>query len=151
MATRQKIPANINEIKFLYNRAQGHYLYLDDNEDTYNIEAFLLLTALLEGVLVNYGLLLLEERDDLNALKGKRKSRYGYDNAINDLYLLKAITTDEFKKLENFKNKRNDYIHNLLRQGIKTTEKGVKKIYEDYRLLVGDMIDKLEKKLVKTR
>jgi len=151
MRTKSKTSASIEEINSLYNRAEGHNLYKGDYEETHHLEAYLLQTALLEGVLVNYGLRLLEERDDLSALKGKRKDRYGYDNAINDLYLLGAITTNEFKELEKFKNKRNQNIHNLLQQGIEAMEKEVKKIYEDYRLLVGDMIHKLEKKLSKAK
>ena len=152
MAVRIKKAASIDEIKALYNRAEGHNLYYDEgNEETRHIEAFLLQTALMEGVLVNYGLKLLESRIDLCALKGKRGKWYGYDNAINDLYLLGAVNTEEFKKLEQFKAKRNEYIHNLLSKDIKTIETEVYKVYEDYKNLVLDMIAKLEKKLSKSK
>lgn len=76
---------------------------------------------------------------------------YGYDNAINDLYLLDAVNTKEFKKIEQFKAKRNEYIHNLLSKDIKTIETEVYKVYEDYKNLVLDMIAKLEKKLSKSK
>ncbi len=145
MALKTKNRASVNEIKILYNRAEEHNLYYKENEETRHIEAFLLQIALMEGILVNYGLRLLESRVDLCALKGKRKKWYGYDNAINDLYLLGAVNTEEFKKLEQFKAKRNEYIHNLLSKDIKTIESEVYKVYEDYKNLVLDMISKLEK------
>lgn len=149
---KSKNTASVAEIKALYNRAEGHNLYYDkENEETRHIEAFLLQTALMEGVLVNYGLKLLESRTDLCALKGKRGKWYGYDNAINDLYLLGAINTEEFKKLEQFKAKRNEYIHNLLSKELKNIETEVYKVYENYKNLVLDMIAKLEKKLSKQK
>lgn len=152
MAVKSKNTASVAEIKALYNRAEGHNLYYDkENEETRHIEAFLLQTALMEGVLVNYGLKLLESRTDLCALEGKRGKWYGYDNAINDLYLLGAINTEEFKKLEQFKAKRNEYIHNLLSKELKNIETEVYKVYEKYKNLVLDMIAKLEKKLSKQK
>lgn len=152
MPAKQKIRASIEEIKLLYNRAEGHNLYYDkENEETRHIEAFLLQTALLEGVLVNYGLLLLDSKSELSALKGKRNRWYGYDNAINDLYLLGVITTEEFKRLEQFKGKRNEHIHNLLSKNINAVEKEVHEIYEGYKGLVWDIIVKLERKLGKSK
>lgn len=148
MAVKSKNTASVEEIKALYNRAEGHNLYYDEeNEETRHIEAFLPQTVLIEGVLVNLGLKLLEGRADLCALKGKRGKWYGYDNAINDLYLLGTINTEEFKKLEQFKNERNKYIHNLLSKELKNIETEVYKVYEDYKNLALDMIAKLEKKL----
>lgn len=152
MITRAKKVTNIDEIRAFYNRAEGHNLYYDEgNEETRHIEAFLLQTVLMESVLVNYGLKLLDSRSDLYALKSKRGKWYGYDNAINDLYLLGAVDTEKFKKLEQFKAKRNEYIHNLLSKDIKTIETEVYKVYEDYKNLVLDMIIKLEKKLSKSK
>ncbi len=152
MTAKLKSTTSVEEIKALYNRAEGHNLYYDkENEETRHIEAFLLQTALMEGVLVNYGLRLLESRADLCALKGKRGKWYGFDNAINDLYLLGAVSTEEFKKLEQFKAKRNEYIHNLLSRDIKTIETEVYKFYENYKNLTLDMIAKLEKKLSKAK
>ena len=86
----------------------------------------------------------------MSALKGKRSKWYGYDNAINDLYLLGAINTDEFKKLEQFKAMRNKYIHNLLSEDTEAVEGKVLRIYKEYDGLVWDMIQRLEKKVGKT-
>jgi len=152
MASRLRNVASIDEIKTLYNRAEGHDLYYDEgNEETRHLEAFLLQAALLEGVLTRLGLEILEQRRDLIALKGKRKNRYGIDNAINDLYLLGEITTDEFSNLEKFKNKRNEYIHNLLSQNNYNIEKGTKEIYENNKLLLWSLIEKFEKRLRKSK
>ena len=56
-----------------------------------------------------------------------------------------------YNRLERFKNKRNEYIHNLLSQDIGNIEKGTKEIYEGNKLLLGDFIDKFEKKLKKAK
>src|SRR3989344_3997390 len=104
-----------------------------EQQETKHIEAFLLLTVILEGTLVNLALKLLEKRTDLNALYGKRRKRYDYDNVINDLYLLGEINTIEFKKLEKFRMKRNEYIHNLLSKDTEIVENRVIRIYREYR------------------
>jgi len=148
MKPKRKSSASIEEIKRLYMRADLHYRYKRKEKYINRIEAFLLQTTILEGVLVNFGLKLLEKRADLTALMGKRKDRYGYDNAINDLYLLGAITTEEFKDLERYKNKRNKYLHGLLLKNIGTTAKEVNNIYKDYRMLTWNMVKKLENKLI---
>ena len=150
MPTRSKTSASIEDIKRLYIRAGAHSrTRRRKGKETRHIEAFLLQTALLEGVLVSYGLKLLEAKTGLSALKGKRNKWYGYDNAINDLYLLQAINTDEFKKLEQFKAKRNEYIHNLLSEDTEAVEGKVLRIYKEYDGLVWDMIQRLEKKVGK--
>ncbi len=156
MSISLKNLATIEDTKLLLARAENHNLYVDQDDkgvvwETRHIEAFLLQATILEGVLVNLGLKLLDSRSNLSALKGKRCNRYGYDNAINDLYLLGAINTEEFEKLEQFKAKRNEYIHNLLSKDIKKIESEVYKVYEDHKNLVLDMIAKLEKKLSKSR
>ena len=150
MARSSHIP-RIEEIKRLQFRAQTHYLYKrEKDKDLNHIEAFLVQTTLFEGVLTDLGLELLKHRGNLSALLGKRNERYGYDNAINDLYLLEEIDTDDFKMLEKYKNKRNDFIHNILSDDIKTTAKSARSLYKEYEMFVSKMIKKLEKKLPKT-
>ena len=150
MPARSKTSASIEDIKRLYIRAGAHSrTRRRKGKETRHIEAFLLQTALLEGVLVSYGLKLLGSEADLSALSGKRRKWYGYDNAINDLYLLGAINTEEFKKLEQFKAKRNEYIHNLLSEDTEVVESRVLRIYKEYDGLVWDMIQRLEKKVGK--
>jgi len=122
-----------------------------EQQETKHIEAFLLLTVILEGTLVNLALKLLEKRTDLNALYDKRRKRYDYDNVINDLYLLREVSTSEFKKLEKFRMKRNEYIHNLLSEDTKIVENKVIRIYREYRGLVWTMINKFRKSIGKIK
>lgn len=141
MPAKSKTSASIKDIKRLYMRAVAHSLTIRrKGKETRHIEAFLLQTALLKGVLVKYGLRLLEGRNDLSALRGKRNRRYGYDNAINDLYLLGEVNTEEFKQLEQFKAKRNECIHNLLSEDTEVVENKVLHIYKEYNALVWEMI-----------
>lgn len=150
MLTKSKTSASIEDIKRLYIRAGAHSrTRRRKGKETRHIEAFLLQAALLEGVLVSYGLKLLDDKVDLSALRGKRSKWYGYDNAINDLYLLRAVNTEEFKKLEQFKAKRNEYIHNLLSENTEVVEGKVLRIYKEYDGLVWDMIQRLERKVGK--
>jgi len=140
---------HFEDINRLYIRAGAHSRARSrkEGEKTRHIEAFLLQAALLEGVLVSLGLKSLEKRLDLSALEGKRKKQYRLDNVINDLYLLGDINTDEFKKLEQFKAKRNVYIHNLLSDDVETVEVKVLHIYKEYDDLVRTMIKLLKKKI----
>ncbi len=150
MPAKSKTSASIEDIKRLYIRAGAHSRTRQrKGKETRHIEAFLLQTALLEGVLVSYGLKLLDDKDGLSALRSKRSKWYGYDNAINDLYLLEAVNTEEFKKLEQFKSKRNEYIHNLLSEDTEVVESKVLRIYKEYDGLIWDMIQRLEKKIGK--
>ena len=140
------------DIKRLYIRARSHSRTKRKQEqETRHIEAFLILTTVLEGTLVNLALKLLEKQSDLSALYGKRQKRYDYDNVINDLYLLREIDTDEFKKLEKFRMKRNEYIHNLLSEDTEIVENKVIFIYREYRGLVWTMIEKFRRKIGKIK
>ncbi|WP_424947245.1 hypothetical protein [Candidatus Spongiihabitans sp.] len=67
---------SIEEIGRLYNRAEEHHLYLDkENKESRNLEAFLMLATLFEGVLVAFGLAALENGNEFNSLLGKRMMR----------------------------------------------------------------------------
>jgi len=158
MSSRSKIYATesdtkrFEDIKRLYIRARSYSKTKQKQEqETKHIEAFLLLTVILEGTLVNLALKLLEKRTDLSALYGKRRKRYDYDNVINDLYLLREVSTSEFKKLEKFRMKRNEYIHNLLSEDTKIVENKVIRIYREYRGLVWTMINKFRKSIGKIK
>jgi len=158
MSSRSKIYATesdikrFEDIKRLYIRARSYSKTKQkQGQETKHIEAFLLLTVILEGTLVNLALKLLEKRTSLSALYGKRRKRYDYDNVINDLYLLGEINTNEFKKLEKFRMKRNDYIHNLLSEDTEIVENKVIRIYREYRGLVWTMINKFRKSIGKIK
>jgi len=148
-ATKDDIK-RFEDIKRLYSRAGSHSrTRRRKGKETKRIEAFLLQTAILEGVLVNLGLKSLEKKPELSALKGKRGKRYGYDNAINNLYLMGVINTEEFKQLEKFKAKRNDYVHNLLSENTEIVEDKVLRIYREYDGLVLKIIDRFRRKIGK--
>ncbi len=144
---RQARRVSIAEIGKLYNRAKNHSLYVDEESNkSGSLEAFLMLATLLEGVLAEFGRVLLEKRDDLGALRGKRKDRYGIDNAINDIYLLGAISTDEFKKLEKFKSDRNKCIHEIFaKKNSDEIDKHTNNLFEKHKVIFRLMLQKLEK------
>ncbi len=149
--TKQPTGASVDEIQRLYNRATEHSLYFDEeNQTSRNLEAFLMLATLLEGVLTSLGLVLLEKRNDLSALRGKRKNRYGIDNAINDIYLLGKISTKEFGELEKFKDDRNKCIHEIFnKKNDEEIEKYASDLFGEHKTIFKSMTKKLKKALQK--
>ena len=144
---RQTRRISTAEIGKLYNRAKHYSLYVDKEKNkSRSFEAFLMLATLFEGVLVTFGLVLLEKKDDLSALRGKRSHRYGIDNAINDLYLLGAISTDEFKQLEKFKSDRNTCIHEIfVKKNSDEIEQYTNELFEKHEAIFDIMTKKYEK------
>ncbi len=104
-----------------------------------------MLAILLEGVLTSFGLVLLGKRSDLSALLGKRKNRYGIDNAINDLYLLGKISNEEFGELERFKNDRNKCVHEIFRgQNNEKIERYTNDLFEKHKTIFEEMTEKFK-------
>jgi len=134
----------IEDIKLLYKKAEGHNLYYDEiNEETRKIEAFLIQSALLEGVLCEIAFRTMGTK--FPCVYGKRNNRYGLNSVIDDLYLLKVISDDEFKSLEKFKDARNKYFHTLLKQEPQKLEKQLGGEYSNFEEITWSMVEKLEK------
>ena len=145
--SRQPNKISIEEIRILYNRANEHNLYVDEEgRESRKLEAFLMLATLLEGVLTSFGLISLEKRGDLSALRGKRKKRYGIDNAINDLYLLGKISTEEFSELERFKDARNKCVHEIFGEN-EQTEKHTSNLFKIHTISFENILAKFIKEL----
>lgn len=142
--SKSKPKFEIEDIKLLYKRAEGHNLYYDEiNEETRKIEAFLIQSALLEGVLCEIAFRTMGTK--FPCVYGKRNGRYGLNSAIDDLYLLKVITDKEFKSLEKFKDARNKYFHTLLKQDPKQLEGQLGNEYGNFEEITWSMVKKLEK------
>ena len=65
-----------------------------------------MLALLFEGILTKFGLELLKKRDNLQELYVRRQERYTIDSAINDMYLLGGVNSEEFKQLRQFQKDR---------------------------------------------
>lgn len=142
--SKSRLKFEIEDIKLLYKKAEGHNLYYDEiNEETRKIEAFLIQSALLEGVLCEIAFRTMGTK--FPCVYGKRNSRYGLNSVIDDLYLLKVISDDEFNSLEKFKNARNKYFHTLLKQEPKKLEKQLGNEYTNFEEITWKMVEKLEK------
>lgn len=134
----------IDDIKLLYKKAEGHNLYYDEiNEETRKVEAFLIQSALLEGVLCEIAFKTMGTK--FPCVYGKRNNRYGLNSVIDDLYLLKVISDEEFKDLEKFKSARNKYFHTLLKQDPKKLENQLGDEYGNFEEITWGMVKKLEK------
>ena len=146
----------IEDIKNLYIRAVGHYRYFEEIKNEKNneveiktrkVEAFLIQSALLEGVLCEISFKTMGHK--FPCVYGKRNNRYGLNSVIDDLYLLKVISEDEFNKLEKFKNARNTYFHTLLKQEPAKLENKLGIEYDNFEEITWKMVEKLEKLLKK--
>lgn len=142
----------IEDIKSTYMRADAHSKYSRKIKSkitdevliaTRKAEAFFIQSALLEGILCEIAFKTMGKK--FPCVYGKRNNRYGLNNAIDDLYLLKVISDDEFKSLEKFKNARNKYFHTLLKQDPEKLENKLGKEYNNFEKITWDMLEKLEK------
>lgn len=144
--------ASIDKIGKLYNKARenyiGLYVYTDkDDEESRTLEAFLMLAILMERVLILFGLSSLGKRKNLSELYKKRKepgSRYGIDNAINDVYLLGEVSTEEFIRLKKFQRDRNDYIHNIFTNKDDEIEEIAHNLFQEHHSIFILMLEKLK-------
>ncbi|MDD4122746.1 MAG: hypothetical protein PHO23_00475 [Candidatus Pacebacteria bacterium] len=134
---------NIKDIKELFLKASYHYSYQHPKtHETEKTEAFLIQCTLLEGVLYNLALKNIEKR--FTNLYKKREKYYSLDNIISDLFLIKIISKEDFKKLEEFKHDRNKYFHSILKNNSKIREKELGEKYSLYKTITWKMIEKLE-------
>lgn len=139
------MPLSFEDIKSLYLRAEGNYLFVDaENDERKHVEAFLLQIALFEGVLIELAIKSLRNAKREKLASKKEKENYNFNAAINDLYLLKNITDEEFDNLHQYRKKRNKYVHEILSRNFKKLDSEAKKAYEDGRYLLSNIIEKLK-------
>ena len=136
---------SIQELWILNNKAQENFLY--SGEEKRYLEAFLIQSCLLEGVLKEFAISSiqksLEQSDDI--VKKKEKN-YNFDIAIDDLYILGAINDNEFKNLHKYRQDRNRYMHRLIKEDFNNLNRTLKAVYKRGGSLVVNMLTKLEKK-----
>ena len=107
-----------------------------------------MLAVLIEGVVTLLGLMLLEKEEDFNELYKRKKGNYSIDGATNDLYLLRKISADEFRKLKKFQKDRNECFHNILGQKNEgDIEKYTSELFMEHKIVFKLMIEKLENEL----
>ena len=138
---------SVDEFRLLYNRAQEHALYHKQEQgESRNLEAFLMLTLLFEGILTKFGLELLKKRDNLQELYTRRQEWYTIDSAINDMYLLGGVNSKEFKQLRQFQKDRNECVHNILnKRSSEETEQYTRDLFETHKIVFESLLGKMER------
>lgn len=131
----------------IYNRAIEHHSYIENKRTKRNFEAFLMLAVLIEDMIVSLGRKFIKENTKSAKLhKKKDNDRYSLNNAIDDLYLMKAITEAEFNQLEDFRQDRNNLIHQSLKKGgDEEIEEYAKGLFKKHSEIFDSMIKKLRK------
>lgn len=133
----------VKEIKNLWNKAQGNYLY--SGEEKKYLEAFLIQSCILEGVVKKLAILSIKKNLGNPTITTKKQKYYHFDTAIDDLYLLGIINKEEFEDLYQYKNARNDYTHNLIKKNYEELNWVLKDAYDRGDPLLWRIIRKLEK------
>ena len=135
---------SIRELWNLNNKAQGDFLY--SGEDKRYIEAFLIQSCLLEGILKKFAILTIQKNsDNPEKIIKKKIENYNFDTAIDDLYLLKVIQEKEFEALHKYRKDRNHYMHRLIEENFENLNKGLKEAYRRGCPLVKEILEKLKK------
>lgn len=135
---------SIGDLWYLNNKAQGNFLY--SGEDKRYIEAFLIQSCLLEGVLKKFAILTIKKNlPNSEKITKKKFENYNFDTAIDDLYLLKVISEEEFEALHDYRRKRNRYMHRLIERNFKNLNNEFRKTYKQGSPLVKDILEKLQK------
>ena len=149
--TRTTTKDPFKKIVRLYNRALEYNLYYAYEERmSRSLEAFSMLTILMERVLKEFGLSSLKKREDLSKLyeqRRQRNNRYDIRDAINDVYLLGEISDKEFVSLKEFQKDRNDYIHNIFAKPDEKIEEYAYSLFEKHKSAFVLIIKKLRKSL----
>lgn len=135
---------SIEELWILNNKAQGNFLY--SGEEKRYLEAFLIQSCLLEGLLKEFAILSVQKTlNNSEEIVKKKKENYNFDTAIDDLYILGSIDNREFMDLHKYRKDRNRYIHRLIKEDFKKLNKVLKNAYKEGSPLVNNILKKLEK------
>ena len=127
---------------FLNHKIAENYTFYDSNGSEKKLEAFLLQSMLIEGVLAK----LLEitfRRRDLNYMKPISRN-LSLNETIKDLHLIKVINKREFYMLDTYRKNRNTMIHGLLDKDYKNIEVTSREYYEGGTDILLRMIKKLK-------
>ena len=132
-----------DEIDYFLNRkVTENYTYYDSvNKSEKKLEAFLLQSTLLEGVLTQLLTVTFQKRR-IDYLKQTFNS---LNETIRSLHMLIVIDENEFKALNDYKQNRNRIVHRLLDQNYNGIELTARKYYENGTDILLTMIKKLKR------
>ena len=135
---------NLNEenqnYRELVDQAEGAFLKKE------YLEAFLIQSCVIEGVLKNFAKHSFEILIRESSLFASKVENFEFSRSIDDLYAGKKIDVYLYENLNKYRKKRNDVIHRLLEyQNENQLDKELKEAYEIGRSMKGFIVDTMAK------
>jgi len=135
---------NINEenknYQQLVEQAEGAFLKKEF------LEAFLIQSCVIEGVLKNFVKHSLKTLIQESSLFANKIENFEFSRSVDDLYASRKIDVYLYENLNKYRKKRNDVIHRLLEyQNENQLNKELKEAYEVGRNMKGFIVDTMTK------
>ena len=92
----------------LVDQAEGAFLKKDF------LEAFLIQSCVIEGVLKNYASMKLSSLATQSSVFKKKLDNFEFSRLIDDLFAVGKISDELYENLDKYRKKRNEVIHKLL-------------------------------------
>lgn len=124
----------------LVNRSEGAFLRKD------YLEAFLLQSCVIEGVVKNYAEATLHSELAKSRILKEKFKNFEMARLIDDLFLAKKLTPELHEDLNKYRKKRNEVVHHLLElENEVTLDEELKEAYEAGRQMKGWIVENLTK------
>lgn len=140
----KKIPQNVFENKnyeHLVDQAEGAFLKKE------YLEAFLMQSCIIEGVLKSYASKKLLPIVSQSAILKKKFEEFGFARLVDELFIFGKIKKDLYENLNAYRKKRNKIIHYLLEHENKNElDMELKKVYESGKNIKGFIVDDMSRK-----
>ena len=130
-------------------KTQKNYRYFVDQaekafyEQKY-LEAFLIQSCIIEGVLKEYASIKLLQIVKRSSLLKQKYKNFEFARLIDELLITGKISKDLYENLSQYKKKRNSIVHHILKQDDKKLlDKELEEAYELGRHMKGFIVDDL--------
>ena len=132
------------------NRQKNYRYFVDQAEEAFFkknfLEAFLIQSCVIEGVLKDYASTKLAPAVERSATLKKKSKGFEFARLLDELLLTGNINRDLYENLSKYKKKRNDIVHNILKHDDKKTlNKELSEAYKLGRHMKGFIVDEMVK------
>jgi len=134
----------------LSNRQKNYRYFVDQAEKAFFeskfLEAFLIQSCIIEGVLKDYASTKLAPFLDRSTTLKRKSKNFEFTRLLDELLLTGNINKDLYENLSKYKRKRNEIVHNILKHDDKKVLiKELKEAYQLGRHMKGFIVDEMLK------
>jgi len=132
------------------NRQKNYRYFVDQAEESFFkknfLEAFLIQSCVIEGVLKDYASTKLAPVVERSATLKKKSKNFEFARLLDELLLTGNINRDLYENLSKYKKKRNDIVHSILKHDDKKAlNKELREAYKLGRHMKGFIVDEMVK------